>query len=403
MLGGKNILFGVTCSIAIYKSVDIVRKLAEEGAKVTVVMTDAACRFVSPLTFEAVSQWPVYTNIFGNSFTHISLARESDLLLIAPATANTINKLACGIADNLLNTVWLAYEGPALIAPAMNSRMYRNRIVQKNINELKKMGVSFIGPESGSLVCGEEGEGRLAETADITEAVRIVLSHKDLSGHNILVTAGPTREPADPVRFITNRSSGKMGFAIAGAAFRRGAEVTLISGPTALKPLKGISFVPVERAVDMGKAVLKNLPGSTAVIMAAAVSDFAPSVVARTKMPSAKGMSVNFRKTPDILLSIGKKKGSRVIIGFAAETGRDLKKAKEKLKSKNMDLIVMNDITQKGAGFDVDTNIVAIIDRKGEVTDYPLMKKSEIADIILDRMLKVKKVGSFVKKLKTCK
>lgn len=392
MLGGKNILFGVTGSIAIYKSVDIVRKLAEEGANVTVVMTDAACRFVSPLTFETVSQRTVYTNIFSNSFTHISLARESDLLLIAPATANTINKLACGIADNLLNTVWLAYEGPALIAPAMNSRMYRNRIVQKNINELKKMGVSFIGPESGSLVCGEEGEGRLAETADIVEAVRVVLSHKDLSGHNILVTAGPTREPADPIRFISNRSSGKMGFAIAGAAFRRGAEVTLISGHTALKPLKGISFVPVERAVDMEKAVLKNLPRSTAVIMAAAVSDFAPSVVSRTKMPSTKGMSVNFRKTPDILLGIGKKKGSRVIIGFAAETGRDLKKAKEKLKSKNMDLIVMNDITQKDAGFDVDTNIVTIIDRKGEATDYPLMKKSEIADIILDRMLEVKKV-----------
>lgn len=308
MLGGKNILFGVTGSIAIYKSVDIVRKLAEEGAKVTVVMTDAACRFVSPLTFEAVSQRPVYTNIFGNSFTHISLARESDLLLIAPATANTINKLACGIADNLLNTAWLAYEGPALIAPAMNSRMYRNRIVQKNITELKKMGVMFIGPDSGSLVCGEEGEGRLADTADIVEAVRAVLSRKDLSGHNILVTAGPTREPADPVRFISNRSSGKMGFAIAGAAFRRGAEVTLISGPTALKPPKGISFVPVERAVDMEKAVFKNLPGSTAVIMAAAVSDFAPSVVSRTKMPGTKGISVNFIKTPDILLGIGKRK-----------------------------------------------------------------------------------------------
>lgn len=391
MLKGKNILLGVTGSIAAYRSIDLAKRLAEEGANITVVMTESACRFVPSLTFETVLRKPVYTNPFDSYLRHISLVKESHLLIIAPATANTINKFACGIADNLLSTLWLAYEGPVLIAPAMNSRMYKNPIVKKNLRGLVKIGVNFIGPESGNLACGEEGIGRMAEITDIIEAVKSTLTLKDLSGHNILVTAGPTREPIDSIRFLSNRSSGKMGFAIATAAFRRGADVTLISGPTVQKPPKGISFIFTERAVDMENAVLKNLHKSTSVIMAAAVSDFAPSAISKSKIPKANEMTINLKKTPDILQKIGRRKGNRLLIGFAAETGRNIKKAKDKLKIKNLDLIVLNDITQKGAGFDVNTNIVTIIDKKGEITDYPLMKKEEIADIILNKMLKYKR------------
>jgi len=390
VLEGKNILIGVTGSIAAYKSVDIARRLSEEGANITVIMTESACRFVSPLVFETVSGGHVHADLFHGYSRHISLVKESHLLVVAPATANTINKFACGIADNLLSTIWLAYEGHTLIAPAMNSRMYKKPVVKKNIKELTKLGVNFIGPESGALACGEEGVGRMAEVADIIAAVKSILTPKDLSGHNILITAGPTREPIDPVRFISNRSSGKMGFAIATAAFRRGAKVTLISGHTALKPPAGISFIPVERAVDMETTVIKNLHKSTSVvIMAAAVSDFAPSVTSKSKIPKAKEITINFKKTPDILQKIGRKKGNRLLIGFAAETGKNIKNAEKKLRDKNLDLIVLNDVTQKGAGFELDTNIVTIIDRKGKITDYPLMKKEEIANIILDNVLSI--------------
>ncbi len=391
MLRGKNILLGVTGSIAAYKSVDLARRLVDEGASVTVIMTESACRFVSPLTFESVLSKPVYTNLFDGYIRHIGLVKGFHLLMIAPATANTINKLGCGIADNLLSTLCLAYEGPTLIVPAMNTRMYNNPVVKKNIKGLGKRGVKFIGPETGDLACGEEGPGRMAETRDIIEAVKSILTPEDLSGQNILVTTGPTLEPIDPVRHLSNRSSGKMGFAVASVASRRGADVTLISGPSALTPPKGVSFIHVERASDMEKAVLKQLPKSDSVIMAAAVSDFAPSTISKSKIPRDNNLTITLKKTPDILKKIGRKKGNRIVIGFAAETGRDIKKAKDKLKNKNLDLIVLNDITQKGAGFDVDTNIVTMIDRKGEITDYPLMKKEEIADIILNKMLQLRK------------
>ncbi|MEF9437496.1 MAG: bifunctional phosphopantothenoylcysteine decarboxylase/phosphopantothenate--cysteine ligase CoaBC, partial [Candidatus Mariimomonas ferrooxydans] len=371
MLKGKKILLAVTGSIAAYKSIDLARGLTEAGADLTVVMTESACRFVPPLPFEMVSGRPVYVNLFEGHFMHLNLVKEADLLIIAPATANTINKFACGIADNLLSTLWLAHEGHTLIAPAMNSKMYENPIVKKSLGKLAKMGVKFSGPVSGKLACGDEGAGRMAEITDIMEAVKSILSVKDLSGHNILVTAGPTREPIDSVRFISNRSSGKMGFAVATATFRRGANVTLISGPTAQEPPKGISYIPVERAVDMETAVLKNLHKSTSVIMTAAVSDFAPSLIVKSKIPKTKEITINLKKTPDILQKIGEKKGNRLIIGFAAETGKNIKKAKEKLKNKALDLIVLNDITRKGAGFDVNTNIVTIIDKRGEITDYP--------------------------------
>jgi phosphopantothenoylcysteine decarboxylase/phosphopantothenate--cysteine ligase len=269
--------------------------------------------------------------------------------------------------------------------------MYRHPSVQKSIKELKKWGADFIGPVSGSLACGEEGEGRLADVSSIVEAAVNALTSKDLSKHNILVTAGPTVEPMDPVRYISNRSSGKMGFAIAQAAARRGAKVTLISGQTALVPPRNIRYVTVQKASDMEAAVIKYLPGATALIMAAAVADFTPSLMSGSKIRKGDISAITLKKTPDILKKAGSQKGKRIHIGFAAETGKGLESAKKKLREKKLDLIVLNDITQKGAGFDVDTNIVTIIDRNGKITDYPLMKKIELANTILDMMLELKK------------
>lgn len=390
----SNILLGVTGSIAAYKAVEIARRLIDEGFIVQVVMTKAACNFITPLTLESVTGKPVLTDLFSDPYSHINLTKESHLLLIAPATANTINKLSCGIADDLLSNLWLTYMGPILIAPAMNHRMYRHPSVQKSIKELQKSGVKFIGPVSGSLACGEEGEGRMADVAVIVEAAISALTQKDLKGQNILVTAGPTIEAIDPVRFISNRSSGKMGYAIARAAARRGANVTLISGPTNLQAPENVSFINVEKASEMESAVLKHLPKATAVIMAAAVADFAPATVNKSKITKNDISSITLKKTADILKKTGKIKGKRILIGFAAETGKNIENAKSKLKEKNLDLVVLNDITQKGAGFDVDTNIVAIIDKKGKITDYPLMKKIEVANVILDRMLQVSKRGN---------
>ena len=391
MPGKRNILLGVTGSIAAYKAVEIARRLIEEGFNVSVVMTKAACNFITPLTFESVTGKPVLTDLFSDPYSHINLSKGSHLLLIAPATANTINKFSCGLADDILSNLWLTYEGQTIIAPAMNHRMYRHPIVQKNIKELRELGVDFVGPVSGSLACGEEGIGKMSDVSTIVEHAITALTSKDLSGHNIIVTAGPTLEPIDPVRYISNRSSGKMGFAIAQAAARRGAKVTLISGPTKLQPPpENISFITVEKASEMDKAVSKHLSKATAVIMAAAVADFTPAAVNKLKIRKTDISSITLKKTPDILKKTGDIKGKRILIGFAAETGKNIETAKKKLKEKNLDLIVLNDITQKGAGFDVDTNIVTIIDRKGKITDYPLMKKIEVANVILDRMLKVK-------------
>ncbi|MBI4686760.1 MAG: bifunctional phosphopantothenoylcysteine decarboxylase/phosphopantothenate--cysteine ligase CoaBC [Nitrospirae bacterium] len=390
MLNGKNILLGLTGSIAVYKSIDLVRGMIKEGANVTVVMTEAASRFVTPLTFETVTGRSVHIDTFESPLSHINLPRDTELFIIAPATANTISKLASGIADNLLSNIYLAYKGPVLIAPAMNYRMYENPIIKENILRLEKTGVKFVGPEAGSLACGEEGVGRMSEAGDLLEAVRAAFTQGDLSGHNILVTAGPTREAIDPVRFISNRSSGKMGFAVAAAALKRGAKVTLVSGPSSEHPPQGASFVSVESASQMRDAVMQHIENSTAVIMAAAVADFSPVSKSETKIKKADSISIELQKTPDILQEVGGKKGSRILIGFAAETGKNTEKAKKKLKDKNLDLIVLNDVTQKGAGFDVDTNIVTIIGRGGEITDYPLMKKMDVANIIIDRMLQLK-------------
>ncbi len=391
MLNKKNILLGITGSIAAYKSVDLARRLTEEGANVNVVMTEAAARFISPYTLESVTGSPVHIDLFKNPFDHLDLPRESDLFVIAPATANTINKLSCGIADNLISNIWLAYEGKALIAPAMNARMYRNRLVQKHIKELKKYGVEFVGPESGSLACGEEDIGRMSEVPEIVEAAIYALAPKDLSGQKILVTAGPTIEPIDPVRYISNRSSGKMGYAVARAAVRRGADVTLISGPSHQKPVAGASLINIETASQMESALLKHLPKTTAIIMAAAVSDLRSSSKANVKLDKTSINSLTLKRNTDILQKLGKKKGEFKLIGFAAETGNNIDNAKKKLKKKNLDLIVLNDVTQKGAGFDVDTNIITIITKNGDVSEHPLMKKIEAADVILDKMLELKK------------
>jgi phosphopantothenoylcysteine decarboxylase/phosphopantothenate--cysteine ligase len=388
------VLLGVTGSIAAYKSVDIARRLIDEGARVKVVMTEAACRFITPYMFETVTGNPAHSDLFADPFSHINLTKESHLFIIAPATANTINKLSCGIADNLLTNLWLTHEGPALMAPAMNFRMYRNPLVKKHVRELGKLGVLFAGPVSGSLACGEEGVGRMVEVPEIVEAAVSALMPKDLKGHNILVTAGPTREPIDPVRFISNRSSGKMGYAIARAALRRGADVSLISGPSSLKAPEGAFFTSVEGAAEMEAAVFKQLKKSTAVIMTAAVSDYSPLEAAQVKLKKKDSMLLNLKKNNDILRAIGESKGKRTVVGFAAESGNDVKSAKTKLKGKNLDLIVLNDISKEGSGFDVDTNVVTLIDKKGRIDEYPMMKKIGVADVILDRILGIKKEKS---------
>lgn len=390
MLRNRQILLGVTGSIAAYKAADLVRRLKDEGAAVHVVMTEAACRFITPCTFEAITGNPAHVELFENPFSHINLTKEADLFLIAPATANTINKLSLGLADNLLSNLWLTHEGPSLIAPAMNSRMYRNPRVTKHIKKMKKDGVLFVGPVSGSLACGEDGIGRMAEVSSIVEASKSALTDKDLSGCKIIVTAGPTVEPIDPVRYISNRSSGKMGFAIARSAVRRGAEVTLISGPTRLYPPDEAAFIPVERASEMEAAVFKHLPRADAVIMCAAVSDFSPSKKADVKHSKGSISSIELKKNTDIIGKAGKDKGKRILIGFAAETGQGIDSAKMKLKAKNLDFIVLNDVSQKGAGFGADTNIVTIIDKMGESVEYPLMDKIDVANVILDKMIQIK-------------
>ncbi len=392
MLSGSNILLGITGSIAAYKAADLARRLIEVGAKVRVVMTEAACRFIPPYTLEAITGNAVHVDLFKDPFSHINLAAESDLFIIAPATANTINKLACGLADNLLSNLWLTYDGPSLIAPAMNTRMYNNRVVQSNIKNFKKSGVEIVGPAKGSLACGEEGEGRMSEVEEIVEAAISVMTPHDLAGQNIMITAGPTQEPVDPVRYISNRSSGKMGYALAQAAKRRGAEVTLISGPCSLNPPHGVSTVYTVTSGDMEKAVFKHLDKATAVIMSAAVADFRADSIAKDKLDKSGINSLKLKKTTDILKKLGTKKGKRFLIGFAAESGKNVKRATAKLKEKKLDLIVLNDISQEGAGFDTDTNIVTLINKKGDTKDYPIMKKIEVANIILDT-LKGKKKG----------
>ena len=397
MVSGKRVLLGVTGSIAAYKAVDILRRLTEQGAEVRVVMTKNATRFISPLTFEALSGKPVLCDEFQdwekNSIGHIDVSANQDLALIAPATANVIGKVAAGIADDALTTTLMAVECPVVMAPAMNDRMYRNPVLRKNIQFLKEQGVRFIEPETGPLACGTAGQGRLADPASIVREISSILSPQDLAGISMLITAGPTREKIDRVRFISNPSSGKMGYALADAARNRGAQVVLVSGPSNLPPPRGVKVVRVLSADDMYRAVMEHADETHVIIMAAAVSDFKPAVSTDRKIKKHEAPTViKLEPTRDILLKLGKTKGKRFLVGFAAETDNLHQNAVKKLKEKKLDMIVANDLTKAGAGFDTDTNSVTIIDRTGRSMDLPIMPKSQIAAQILDKIVELKAI-----------
>jgi phosphopantothenoylcysteine decarboxylase / phosphopantothenate---cysteine ligase len=396
MLADKKIVLGVTGGIAAYKAAELVRQLVRARARVHVVMTRSAREFVTPLTFQTLSGNPVSTELFNllseSEIGHISLADRADILVIAPATANIIAKIAAGLADDLLSTVVLATRAPVLLAPAMNVHMWANPVCRENIRKLRERGFFFADPEAGELACGYEGQGRLAEIPAIFEEIRTVLAPKDLAGKTLLVTAGPTEEDLDPVRFLSNRSSGKMGYALAEAARRRGAEVILVSGPTLLPPPAKVKLVPVRSAREMKEAVLHHLEKASVLIMAAAVSDYRPGRAAAQKIKKNAGPAVlELEPNPDILLEAGRRKGGRILVGFAAETERLLKNAGEKLAKKNLDLVVANDVSLPGAGFRADTNLAVLIGRSGRPEKLPLMSKAELADRILDRVLRLKK------------
>jgi phosphopantothenoylcysteine decarboxylase/phosphopantothenate--cysteine ligase, prokaryotic len=390
MMKGKKILLAVTGGIAAYKSAELIRLFIKNDAQVKVLMTKNAQEFITPLTLQTLSSHPVYRGTFSLikdfDIAHIALAQEADILVIAPATANIIGKIAAGLADDLLTTVVMATKAPVLICPSMNTNMYENVIVRENIQKLTSRGYHMMEADSGELACKSEGVGRLPELSDIVEEVKSILTEKDLVGETVLVTAGPTREPLDPVRFITNYSSGKMGYALASRARRRGASVILISGPTVLSVPRGVTYVPVSTAVEMRHAVMKNLKQSTIIIKSAAVADYRPSVCADAKIKKKDGpWTLYLERNPDIIAEIGKKKKERILIGFAMESEDLIKNAKAKMLAKNMDLIVANDVKQKDAGFQSDTNIVKILDRDGGIEELPVMDKMDVADRILDR------------------
>jgi len=378
----KTIAVGVTSSIAIHKSLELVSQLVKKGESVHVVMTENATKLVAPLQFQTISQNPVYFDLFDSGQDwkprHIELADKSDLLAIVPATANIIGKMAHGIADDMLSTLAIAVRCPVLLAPAMNCHMYANPFVQENLRILvEKRGVFIAEPEEGWLACGYEGKGRLQDVGRIIEQIEGILQpKKDFSGRRILVTAGPTREYLDPVRFISNRSSGKMGYAIAETAARRGASVKLISGPTALHPPPQVDIVNVETALQMCEAVLSSADSFDIIIMAAAVADYRPREEKAHKIKKSEGeLVVQFERNPDISVELGKKKKeTQILVGFAAETENEIENAQAKLVRKNLDMIVVNNVLQEGAGFETDTNIVTILS-KDDAQELPLMKR----------------------------
>lgn len=392
MLKDKKIILGITGGIAAYKSAEICRRLKKLAAQVIVVMTQAGTRFITPLTMETLSENEVVTELFPEKkmvgTRHVSLADWCDLILIAPVTANVIGKIRSGIADDILTTVVVSTRSTVMLAPAMNVKMWDNPIVQENVSRLKKLGYRFIEPGVGDLACRDVGKGRMAEPEQIVKEVVDLLSAKrDLQGKSILVTASRTVEPIDPVRYLSNPSTGRMGFALAEAASFRGAKVTLISGPSFLQPPTGVRFISVKSASQMRDEVKKNLRKADCLLMAAAVSDFTPEKTEQTKVKKDQAeLVLKLKRTPDILKEAGKRKGKKVLVGFSLETQDEIKNAKAKLKEKNLDLIVVNNPTQPGAGFEVDTNIAAIVDKKGESQRLPLMSKKELAFKILDRV-----------------
>lgn len=396
-LTGKDIVFGVTGGIAAYKSCEAVSRLVKEGANVFVVMTENACRFVSPLTFQTLSKNRVSCDTFEKvdawDVHHISLAKRASLFVVAPATANCLAKIAGGIADDMLTTTLLACKAPLLLAPAMNTGMWNAAATQANVETLKARGVHFVGPEGGLLACGDTGSGRMSEAVDIVNACKALLNQdRDLEGLRILVTAGPTAENLDPVRYITNYSSGKMGYAIATAAAKRGADVTLVTGPVHI-PRPAVQVVQIRTTDDLLREVTLRASEQDIIIQAAAPADFKPLAVSDSKIKKQgdAGMTLELVKTPDVARAVGQmKRPGQVLVGFAAETDRLIEHARQKLSAKNLDLIVANDVTQEGAGFDVDTNIVTFL-TADETEALPLLSKQEVADRLLSRVLTLRK------------
>jgi phosphopantothenoylcysteine decarboxylase/phosphopantothenate--cysteine ligase len=391
MLNGKTVLLGITGSIAAYKAADLASKLTQAGAAVDVVMTQAATEFVAPLTLRSITHRPVAADMFATpdefDIAHVALAERADIVVIAPATANIIAKLATGIADDLLSCTVLATRAPIIVAPAMNVSMWDNQITQENLKRLASRGFSIVDPEYGSLACGAVGKGRLAETEQMLAVIRQVLGRKgDLAGKHIVVTAGGTQEPIDPVRHISNRSSGKMGYAVAEAARDRGAKVTLISAPTRQPEPAGVATVRVRTALEMRQAVLDAATKADVLIMAAAVADYRPVSPSdgKLKKESSSEMLLELTRNPDIISEV---RGDVIKVGFAAESESLLENATAKLKAKNLDLIVANDITAADSGFDVDTNKVLLVDRSGNREDLPLLPKLEVAERILDKVV----------------
>ena len=393
-LGGKELILGVTGSIAAYKAVYLLRELTGLGAGVTVVTTAHARAFVAPLTWRTLSGRPVLEDLFDpgtpDAVEHVALAERAHALVVAPATANVLAKAAHGLADDFLTTLLLAARCPVLMVPAMDGGMWEHPAVAANVRTLRERGVVVVDPETGPLASGLRGKGRLPETEVIVEALRRLLAPaRDLAGEHVLVTSGPTREPIDPVRYLSNRSSGKMGHAVATAALRRGARVTLIAGPTPLAPPSGAVYVPVQTAEEMREAALHHLEAATIVIKAAAVADYRVGRPSATKIKSNKdeGLTLDLVPNPDILKEIAQRKGSRFVVGFAAETNDVRAHAAAKLRAKGVDLLVVNDVSRSGIGFESDDNEVVLIDRWGGAVELPRMAKLDVAGAILDRAL----------------
>ncbi len=387
-----RIALAVTGCIGAYKAAFLLRLLQQEGADVRVAMTASAQQFVGPVTFEALSGHPVITSMWEPSATgeirHIELAQSIDLLLVAPATANSLAKFANGICDDFVSTLYVSTTVPVMVAPAMNVEMWNHAATRENVERLRQCGVHIVEPGAGYLACGMVGEGRLAEPEEIASSALALLrgrSRNDLRGEHVLVTAGPTREPIDPVRFLTNRSSGRMGYAIAEAARDRGARVTLVSGPVSLPAPAGVETIRVETAAEMATETLARAADASIIVKSAAVADYRPVRAAELKIKkSDAGMTIDLERTTDILAELGRRKGTAVLVGFAAETDNVIDNARAKLDGKNADVIVANDVTAEGAGFDVDTNVATLVGRGGRVDELPRMSKRELADRILD-------------------
>ncbi|WLR53482.1 bifunctional phosphopantothenoylcysteine decarboxylase/phosphopantothenate--cysteine ligase CoaBC [Mesobacillus subterraneus] len=398
MLNGKKILLCVTGGIAVYKGAALTSKLTQAGAEVKVILSDSAAKFVTPLTFQALSRSEVYTDTFDEknpeNIAHIHLADWADLIIIAPATANIIGKLANGIADNMISTTLLAATAPVWVAPAMNVHMYQHPAVQKNMETLRNFGYEFIEPGEGYLACGYTGKGRLEEPEKIVELAHHFFNNQggELSGKTFLITAGPTREKIDPVRYLTNHSTGKMGYALAGEAVKMGARVILVSGPVNLGPPSGVELIKVESAEDMYQAAIAHFDEADVMIGTAAVADYRPKYIFEEKMKKKEGdQALELERTKDILYELGQMKKGQVIVGFAAETNDVENHAKGKLARKNADMIVANNVKQDGAGFGADTNIVTIYKKEGTHIELPLMPKADVARNILSEVLQLLK------------